>query len=148
MSTRDCQSRLGALGRRLKDTNPPSVRQTGGHIRIYSELGVGTTVKIYLPRAMDDLPSASAETGPPSVSAQGGGETILLVEDHDDLRSFSTGVLAELGYRVLAATNGAEALWILDAGHCVNLLFTDVVLPGGLDERRLGRRQPRGVLAE
>ncbi len=113
------------------------VRQTGGHIRIYSEVGVGTTVKIYLPRAADDLPFAPAESARSSMTARGGTETILLVEDHDDLRSFSTGVLAELGYRVLAAANSEEALWLLEAGHHVDLLFTDVVLPAGLDGRRL-----------
>jgi PAS domain S-box-containing protein len=113
------------------------VRQTGGHIRIYSEVGIGTTVKIYLPRAADELPSAPQEAAWPTLAARGGGETILLVEDHDDLRSFSTGVLTDLGYKVLPAANGPEALGLLDAGHAVDLLFTDVVLPGGLDGRRL-----------
>jgi signal transduction histidine kinase len=113
------------------------VRQTGGHIRIYSEVGIGTTVKIYLPRAADDLPSAPQEAARPTMAARGGGETILLVEDHDDLRSFSAGVLTDLGYKVLAAADGQEALGLLDTNPAVGLLFTDVVLPGGLDGRRL-----------
>jgi CheY-like chemotaxis protein len=76
----------------------------------------------------------------------GGLETILVVEDHDDLRSFSTGILRELGYKVLEAANGPCALNVLQAEHDVDLLFTDVVLPEGMDGRRLAdealRRRP------
>jgi len=120
------------------------VRQTGGHIRIYSELGVGTTVKIYLPR----LHGGVAATDPVVTDSRidGGSETILVVEDHDDLRAYSSGVLRELGYRVLEAANGRAALDLLQSENDVALLFTDVVMPAGLDGRQLAdealRRRP------
>lgn len=122
------------------------VRQSGGHIRIYSELGEGTTVKIYLPRLRTEGVIAEAQAASPAAPAHGGIETILVVEDHEDLRTFSTGVLRELGYRVLEAANGRSALEVLQAAHDVDLLFTDVVLPEGMDGRRLAdevqRRRP------
>ncbi len=122
------------------------VRQSGGHIRIYSELGEGTTVKIYLPRAVGvEQVADSAEVTAPNALG-GGDEVVLVVEDHDDLRSYSTGVLRELGYRVLEAPNGRRALEIIQEEHDVALLFTDVVLPDGMDGRRLAdeacRRRP------
>jgi CheY-like chemotaxis protein len=92
-------------------------------------------VKLYLPRL-----AASAEPDryvPDSVASVGGDETILVVEDHDDLRSYSVGVLQELGYRVLEAPNGPAALDLLARVDRVDLLFTDVVLPEGMDGRRL-----------
>lgn len=120
------------------------VRQSGGHIRIYSEPGLGTTVKIYLPRLLGGVLETAATS---AVSlADGGSETILLVEDHDDLRTYSSGVLRELGYQVLEAPNGRVALDLLQSHHDVALLFTDVVLPGGLNGRELAeearRRRP------
>ena len=122
------------------------VRQSFGHIRIYSEVGEGTTVKIYLPRLTAEGPMAEAKAAAPELPTYGGTETILVVEDHDDLRTFSTGVLRELGYRVLEAANGRSALEVLQAAHGVELLFTDVVLPEGMDGRRLAdealRRRP------
>ncbi|MFU0507640.1 hybrid sensor histidine kinase/response regulator [Pseudaminobacter sp. NGMCC 1.201702] len=111
------------------------IRQSNGHVRIYSELGQGTTVKLYLPRS-----ATSAQPDryvPDSVASLGGDETVLVVEDHDDLRSYSVGVLQELGYRVLEAPNGPAALDILGRFDRVDLLFTDVVLPEGMDGRRL-----------
>jgi PAS domain S-box-containing protein len=121
------------------------VRQSGGHIRIYSEVGEGTSVKIYLPRLLTEGLVPESETVTAAV-AHGGSETILVVEDHDDLRSFSTGILRELGYRVLEAANGCRALEVLQTAHDVDLLFTDVVLPEGMDGRRLAdealRRRP------
>ncbi|HEY8617252.1 ATP-binding protein [Phenylobacterium sp.] len=122
------------------------VRQSGGHVRIYSELGEGTTVKIYLPRLTSDQPTAEEEDRARDAPVHGGMETILVVEDHDDLRSYSTGVLRELGYRVLEAANGRSALEVLQGANDVALLFTDVVLPDGMDGRRLAdevqRRRP------
>ena len=113
------------------------IRQSGGHVRIYSELGEGTTVKLYLPRAteqdVDAEPAPDAEHG-----ADGGSETILVVEDHEDLRAYCVGVLQELGYRVLEAGNARRALEILQADTDVALLFTDVVLPDGLGRSGLG----------
>ena len=120
------------------------VRQTGGHIRIYSEVGHGTTVKVYLPRLVGE--AVRAEPVRDTAVAHGGTETILLVEDHDDLRAYSAGVLGELGYHVLEAANGRAALEILQSHDDVALLFTDVVMPAGLDGRQLAdeaaRRRP------
>jgi PAS domain S-box-containing protein len=122
------------------------VRQSGGHVRIYSEPGEGTTVKLYLPRLTLDQPTAEEERRDLEGPIHGGMETILVVEDHEDLRSYSTGVLRELGYRVLEAANGRSALEVLQAATDVDLLFTDVVLPEGMDGRRLAdevqRRRP------
>jgi signal transduction histidine kinase len=110
------------------------VRQSGGHIRIYSEPKVGTTIKLYLPREFD----AHSKASPPQVETvgEGGAETILVVEDHDGLREYSTSVLRELGYEVLEAPAGGEALELLRTRQDVQLLFTDVVLPG-LNGRQL-----------
>jgi CheY-like chemotaxis protein len=116
------------------------VRQSQGHVRIYSEVGEGTTVKIYLPRLVggdsepDYVPHAQIEP------CHGGEETILVVEDHEDLRSYASGVLRDLGYHVLEASHGRDALAILDANSAVHLLFTDVVLPNGMDGRRLSEK--------
>jgi CheY-like chemotaxis protein len=122
------------------------VRQSDGHVRIYSEPGVGTTVKIYLPRDRATEDAAPEPEVAPTRLAPGGDETILLVEDHEDLRAYSSGVLSEFGYRVLAAPHGRAALELLEAEPKVDLLFTDVVLPEGMDGRRLAseavRRRP------
>jgi CheY-like chemotaxis protein len=119
------------------------VRQSGGHVRMYSELGEGTTVKLYLPRAV----SAVREEGvaPQAPRADGGPETILVVEDDKDLRVYSVATLRELGYTVLEAETGRAALAVLEACD-VDLLFTDVVLPDGMNGRALAdeakRRRP------
>jgi PAS domain S-box-containing protein len=122
------------------------VRQTGGHIRVYSELGHGTTVKIYLPRYAGDTTAATGSLPLQSGPAYGGDETILVVEDHEDLRAYSCGVLRDLGYHVLEAGTGRSALEMLQASDKVDLLFTDVVLPDGMDGRQLAdeakRRRP------
>ncbi|HEY0444892.1 MAG TPA: ATP-binding protein [Allosphingosinicella sp.] len=110
------------------------VRQSGGHIRIYSEPGAGTTIKLYLPREVD--PHAKVSQPHREIDADGGAETILVVEDHDGLREYSTSVLRELGYQVLEASEGGAALELLKARQDVQLLFTDVVLPG-LNGRQL-----------
>ncbi len=115
------------------------VRQTGGHVRIYSEPGVGTTVKIYLPQYTGELAPRSEVRADGAAPVQGGTETILVVEDDADLRAYSSGVLRELGYRVVAAANGHQALRVLER-EAVELLFTDVVLPNGLDGRRLAEQ--------
>ncbi|WP_243451020.1 ATP-binding protein [Sphingosinicella sp. CPCC 101087] len=110
------------------------VRQSGGHVRIYSEPGAGTTIKLYLPREVDPLAKASQPR--PEIAPDVGSETILVVEDHDGLREFSTSVLRELGYQVLEAPEGGQALELLKTRQDVQLLFTDVVLPG-LNGRQL-----------
>lgn len=103
------------------------VRQSGGHIRIYSELGEGTTVKLYLPR---DVRAEAPASDRIVSAADGGTETILVVEDHDGLREYSVGVLRELGYCVLEAPDGQAGLELLRQRPDVDLLFTDVMLPG------------------
>jgi PAS domain S-box-containing protein len=106
------------------------VKQSGGHVKIYSELGEGTTVKIYLPRLMAD---AHLEDEPQLHQAEpaAGEENILVVEDDDDVRIYTVESLRELGYRVLEAHDGASALRLLERQETpVKLLLTDVVMPG------------------
>ena len=106
------------------------VKQSGGHIKIYSEPGEGTTVRIYLPRTLreEQIPERPATSDFPD----GGSETILVVEDDDDVRATSVALLRDLGYRVLEATNADNALVIVKSGLHIDLLFTDVVMPGTL----------------
>ena len=107
------------------------VKQSGGHVKIYSEIGQGTTVKLYLPR----LATEAAETSElsdelfPEAALE---ETVLVLEDDDDVRSYSAEILRELGYRVLEAHDGQSALRVLDQHARVDILFSDVVLPGGM----------------
>ncbi len=105
------------------------VKQSGGHVTIYSEEGHGTTVKLYFPRYHG---TAAAPLSPESVPLPRGseGEVVMLVEDNDDVRAYSRMILSELGYRVLEATEAESALAILASDQRVDLLFTDVVLPG------------------
>jgi PAS domain S-box-containing protein len=122
------------------------VRQSGGHVRIYSEIGQGTTVKIYLPRHVGDEQMTEREPRPHDTARAIGTETILVVEDDEALRSYTTEILVELGYRVLAAHDGPSALQMLENSQ-VDLLFTDVVMPGGMNGRQLAdeavRRRPK-----
>ncbi|MGN6682567.1 MAG: ATP-binding protein [Devosia sp.] len=105
------------------------VKQSGGHVTVYSEQGHGTTVKLYFPRYVGD---ATAMTGTPElpIPTSSEGEIILVVEDNDDVRAYSTTILSELGYAVLEARDAETALSLLRTGQRVDLLFTDVVLPG------------------
>ena len=115
------------------------VKQSGGHLKIYSEPGEGTTVKIYLPRLVGQvaLDEAEEQPAPPTGSDA---ETILICEDDEDVRAYSAEVLRELGYRVLEAGDGPEALKLLrTSGTHVDLLFTDVVLPGGMTGSELAK---------
>ena len=111
------------------------VKQSGGHAKIYSEVGHGTSVKLYLPRA-DAPATATAAPAVPKVFA-GGGEHVLVVEDDPTLRAHAVGQVTRMGYRVSAAANGAEALDRLREAGDVDLLFTDVVMPGGMNGREL-----------
>ena len=105
------------------------VKQSGGHVTIYSEEGIGTTVKLYFPRYHG--PTEDRETLAESVIPRGSAdETILVVEDNEEVRSFSAETLRELGYTVLLAADADAALRLLESGAAVALLFTDVVLPG------------------
>jgi CheY-like chemotaxis protein len=108
------------------------VKQSGGHVKIYSEVGQGTTVRIYLPRYTAEG-SREQEMAPEESAPNGDSEeTVLVVEDDDDVRTYSVDVLRELGYRVVEAHDGPSALRLLQRQHRVDLLFTDVVLPGGM----------------
>jgi signal transduction histidine kinase/CheY-like chemotaxis protein len=120
------------------------VKQSGGHIRIYSEEGHGTAVKIYLPRLMqaEEVAAAPAATArqPTGETRARPLETVLLVEDNDGVRGYTKSALEELGYRVLDATDAAQALRLLGGEPRIDLLFTDVVLPGGTSGRELADR--------
>src|SRR5262245_15453685 len=112
------------------------VKQSGGHIKIYSEPQQGTTVKLYLPRLhgeADIQKDPDLRTLPRSADA----ETILVVEDDDDVRAYSKEIMRELGYSILEASTGAAALRVLAAHPEVALIFTDVGLPGGMNGRQL-----------
>ena len=112
------------------------VKQSRGHVKIYSEPGIGTTIKIYLPRVLAE--SEAAETEEISVIARGAStETILVVEDEEGVRSYGCETLLDLGYRVLEAANGKAGLLLLDRHPEINLLFTDIGLPGGMNGRQL-----------
>lgn len=111
------------------------VKQSGGHAKIYSEPGEGTTVKLYLPRSFSST-DAMVRTG--KITAQAtGSEHVLVVEDDDLVRQNVLHQLADLGYRVTGAENGAKALDILKSHESIDLLFTDVVMPGGINGRQL-----------
>jgi signal transduction histidine kinase/CheY-like chemotaxis protein len=119
------------------------VKVSGGHIKLYSELGLGTTVKIYLPRSA----SVSLPEWAPDRSASilpGNGETILLVEDDAEVREFSVSALAHLGYRVLEAPEASTALNLLAEHSEIALLLTDVGLPG-LNGRQLAEEARRRI---
>jgi CheY-like chemotaxis protein len=113
------------------------VRQSNGHARIYSELGEGTAVKIYLPRLLGTDNGPVAAPSGTTTATRGEGETILVVEDEHDLRHFTTETLRELGYVVLEAPDGHAALDIVNRHPEIALLFTDVVLGGGMNGRAL-----------
>jgi CheY-like chemotaxis protein len=121
------------------------VKQSGGHIKIYSRPGHGTTVKIFLPQvpADDDRRPRTAIAAPAREPRH---ETILVVEDNDSVRSFTTDTLREFGFNVVEAVDASEALKILDRNRNVDLLFTDIGLPG-LNGRELAatvqRRYPK-----
>ena len=112
------------------------VKQSGGHIKIYSERGEGTTIKLYLPRS-----TATAQWTAPVLEApvSGSGETVLVVEDDDGVRAAVCDMLGELGYSVLRAEGVEQALAVLNAGTKIDLLFTDVVMPGPMKTRELAQ---------
>jgi CheY-like chemotaxis protein len=105
------------------------VRQSGGHVKIYSEIGVGTTVKIYLPRHYGEA-QPDRSIGIESKIYRGSrNEFVLVVEDDDRVRAISVEALRELGYSVLETSSPKEALRLLDSDQSVTILFTDVVMP-------------------
>lgn len=113
------------------------VKQSGGQVQLISETGQGTVIKIYLPRA---FAAGAVESGRFSGPVAGGSETILVAEDDPDVRRTTVDMLTHLGYRVLEAEDASSALALLQAGHVVDLLFTDVIMPGELSSIELARR--------
>ncbi len=109
------------------------VKQSGGHIKIYSEPGHGTTIRLYLPPA--DGPAETAASTAKAVA--GGSEAILVVEDDPVVRNFVITQLQSLGYRTVAAADGGAAMACIENGEPLDLLFTDVILPGGMTGRHL-----------
>ncbi|MBX3605547.1 MAG: response regulator [Piscinibacter sp.] len=111
------------------------MKQSAGHVSIYSEAGHGTTVKLYLPRAARGQAHAADEPELPAVT--GGAETVLVVEDDELVRRYACAELRSLGYHVLDAESGAAALRVVERREDIDLLFTDVVMPGGISGRAL-----------
>lgn len=118
------------------------IKQSGGHIKLYSEQGEGTTVKLYLPRthAAEEV-MRPVENGP----VAGGTETVLVVEDDSAVRATVVEMMTDLGYKVLKAPDAASALAIVESGVPIDLLFTDVVMPGQLKSPELARRAQQAI---
>jgi PAS domain S-box-containing protein len=116
------------------------VKQSGGHIKLYSEEGQGTTFKLYLPRADKSAEQDAVQTSP---QMTGGSETILMVEDDPTVRKSVNTQLTSLGYRTILAANAAEALTIIDRGDRFDLLFTDLIMPGAMNGRQLAEEAAR-----
>jgi PAS domain S-box-containing protein len=113
------------------------VKQSGGHVKIYSEVNEGTTVKVYLPRAVaDEDREVVVQAGP----VVGGSETVLVVEDDEAVRNTVFETLTDLGYRVLTAKDAQAGLNVVESGIPIDVIFTDVVMPGPLKSREMARR--------
>ncbi|MBD0415487.1 hybrid sensor histidine kinase/response regulator [Oryzicola mucosus] len=113
------------------------VKQSGGHVKIYSEVGQGTTVKVYLPRSVaDEDREVVVQAGP----VEGGTETVLVVEDDEDVRNTVVETLSDLGYRVLTARDAQSGLTVVESGVPIDVIFTDVVMPGTLKSAEMARR--------
>jgi signal transduction histidine kinase/DNA-binding response OmpR family regulator len=113
------------------------VKQSGGHVKVYSEPGQGTTVKLYLPRTRKPHEGLDPVV---TVDPVGGSEQVLVVEDDGGVRAAAVDILSDLGYSVLKAENAEQALAVLQSGARVDLLFTDVVMPGPINTREFVRR--------
>ncbi|KQQ96680.1 response regulator [Massilia sp. Leaf139] len=111
------------------------VKQTGGDIAIVSEVGRGTSVRIFLPRSETDAVQPAEQ---PDVPLYGGLETLLVVEDEEDVRSATCAILSALGYQVLEACDAASAVEMIESGRHIDLVFTDVVMPGPVSSLQLG----------
>jgi signal transduction histidine kinase/DNA-binding response OmpR family regulator len=112
------------------------VKQSGGHIKIYTELGLGTTIKLYLPRER----RAEQSLGTQDSSVVGGDERVLVVEDDISVRQTAVDMLRQLGYQVATSESGEQAVVLLKTGTPFDLLFTDVVMPGSIGSRELARQ--------
>jgi PAS domain S-box-containing protein len=117
------------------------VKQSGGHTKIYSEVGRGTTIRMYLPRASTGQPEAEPPASAPNPAKNS--EVILVVEDNKALRDVALHQLHSLGYRTLPAADAGQALDLLREGTAIDLLFTDVIMPGGMDGRDLAAEARR-----
>jgi signal transduction histidine kinase len=115
------------------------VKQSGGYVTIYSEVGRGTRVNIYLPK-LDTSEQANSASHEAPALIEGAGETILVVEDNPDVRRLTVERLKMLRYRVIEADNAFSALAVLEAGQPVDLLFSDIVMPGGMSGFELARK--------
>jgi CheY-like chemotaxis protein len=111
------------------------VKQSGGHLKIYSEVDHGTSMKIYLPRATGLQESATEASSAPMIAR--GSETVLVVEDDPLVRKYVVTQVQSLGYTTLEAANATEALAVIDNHRDVDLLFTDVIMPGPMNGRQL-----------
>lgn len=109
------------------------VKQSNGHVAIYSEPGLGTTVRIYLPQVVSKLPLAPEQTPTTAAPLPRGTETVMVVEDDPFVRSYSISRVQSLGYAVVAAVDGNDALQKLRADIPIDILFTDIVMPGGIN---------------
>ena len=114
------------------------MRQSGGTATIYSEVGHGTMVRLYFPRS-----ERSAVAGEPAravaLDAAAGGETVLVVEDRPDVRKMAVMALTQLGYKMIEAANAAEALAAIEAGNKIDLVFSDIVMPGTMSGLELAQ---------
>ena len=120
------------------------VQQSGGSISVYSEVGVGTTFKVYLPRTDRDVDVTPSQLPPTADGGGGGGETILLVEDEQQVREVASLILRRGGYKVLLAENGEQGLAVAEEhGRGIDLLITDVVMPRMNGRQLVERLTPR-----
>ncbi len=113
------------------------VKQSRGHVRIYSELGEGTTMRLYFPRSTADPVSGHGAVAPAVIDTSALGEVVMVVEDDVDVRTVAVSILDELGYEILEAGTAVAALEQIERSRRLDLLITDVVLPGGLGGRDL-----------
>jgi signal transduction histidine kinase len=119
------------------------VSQSGGEVKLTSTPGVGTAVVLYLPRSKTAV-EKSNETGDGVTPSPPGRETILIVEDDEQVRDVAVAMIEDLGYKVLLATNGVDALKLLRGNMLIDLLFSDILMPGGISGRHLAT-QARGI---
>jgi CheY-like chemotaxis protein len=117
-------------------------KESGGHVKIYSELGVGTSVKMYLPRSTERTMEQPRQGVVPLRTASGG-ETVLVVEDDEAVLTMAIESLEDLGYRVLVAHNGPDALEIVKSLDHIDILFSDIVMPGGINGAELAAEARR-----
>jgi CheY-like chemotaxis protein len=111
-------------------------KQSGGQVRLYSELGQGTTAKIYLPRHIGEL-GEELEEGAAQTAQAGSGETVLIVDDEPTVRMLVADTLAELGYTSIEAADAASGMKVLESDVRIDLLITDIGLPGGMNGRQM-----------